>query len=76
MLPLTRHQCRIHFESSRVVHGASELRWAPLATRDGPESTKCKYNVTEPETSFCEWLTLNTGKALLVREMLTSVAHD
>jgi len=27
-LPLTRHQCSIHCESSHVVHGASKSRWA------------------------------------------------
>jgi len=37
VLPLTRHQCSIYCESSRVDHGASKRRWAPQTTRDAPE---------------------------------------
>jgi len=36
VLPLTRHQCSIHCESSRVAHGERKQRWAthrPLVLR-------------------------------------------
>jgi len=34
VLPLTRHQCNIHCESSLVAHGSSKWRWAPQTTRN------------------------------------------
>jgi len=39
----TRHQCSIHCESSRVVHGASKWGWAPQATRDTPKKERREY---------------------------------
>jgi len=44
VLPLTRHQCKIHCESSRVTHDARKRCWAPQTTHDTPErSTKLEY---------------------------------
>jgi len=45
--PLTRHQCSIHCESSRLAHGASKPRSLMLTTRDIPRSVKSEYNKTE-----------------------------
>jgi len=46
VLPLTRHQCSIHCESNRVVHGASKWRWTPQTTRDTPQGAQSEYNET------------------------------
>ena len=43
LLPLTRHQCSIHCESSRVAHGTSKRRRAPQTTRDVPERRTMKW---------------------------------
>jgi len=37
VLPLVRHQCSIHWENSRLAHGASKRKWTPRATRDAPK---------------------------------------
>jgi len=36
VLSLTCHQCSIHCESTRVVHGASKLRWGPQTSCGTP----------------------------------------
>ena len=45
VLPLTRHQCNIHCENSRVDHGASKWRWA-LQTACGTQ-VRIEYTETE-----------------------------
>jgi len=49
-LPLTRYQCSIHYESSRMTHGARKWRWAPQTTRNTPKRIQSEYNETEPES--------------------------
>jgi len=34
MRSLTRHQCSIYGESSRMAHGVRKRKWAPQTTRD------------------------------------------
>jgi len=44
VLPLTRHQCNIHYEHSHVAPGASKRSWVPQNTHDIPErSAKTGY---------------------------------
>jgi len=72
VLPLTRHQCRIHCEGSRVAHGASRRRCTPQATRNTPKeiqkrvSTKlklcgiCSIVFKKKVLCLCIWRYCNT----------------
>jgi len=53
VLSLTRHQCSIHWESCRVVHGASKRTWGPQTTRHTPKGVqRPSINESEPSLAF------------------------
>jgi len=64
VLLLTRNQCSIHCESSRVVHGASKQTWSLQTTRDTPKVHKPSINKSEDLFQKISW------KHLLIFEVL------
>jgi len=52
VLPLTRHQCRIHCESRRVTRGASKRRCALQTTRETPKGIQ-KLSINEIDHYIC-----------------------